>query len=174
MSSSIFFDYISTIPLLIYGGLIYQSFCYREIHSILLAIYILFSDIVVYWLKRIPYSPDSYLYKITRRPKGATRCDYLSRNTAYPEYTPGFPSGHMTTTSLFCFFQIFKAYYTQYDNLYYTSILHIGIITLMGCARYYKKCHSLIQIIYGFILGTFMAWMYYHFVFVNLFDENYT
>lgn len=161
-SKHIFFDYISTIPLWIYGGLTYQSLLHRETKYIFFALYILVADTLVYLIKHIPYPENSYLYKITRRPEGAKQCDYLSRNNMYTNKSPGFPSGHMTTTTLFCVSQMLKAYSTQIkQNTSYIYGIHVTIIILMGLARYYKKCHSILQILSGCVLGGVMAWLYH-------------
>ena len=44
------------------------------------------------------------LYRITRRPKGASNTDYLSKNGEASKDAPGFPSGHMTTTAFYSFY----------------------------------------------------------------------
>lgn len=150
-----FYDYYSVVPLLFYIGLIYQSLCNREIQPFLFAIYILFADIIVSLLKRIPYSKTSWFYPHTRRPKGANRCDYLSRNMDYTDESPGLPSGHMTTTS------IFATYMTMKNPTIHYFFLHGGIVTVMGMARYYKKCHTSLQIGLGTALGVGMGALYY-------------
>lgn len=149
-----FYDYFSAIPLLFYLGLTYQSLCRREIHSFLFALYILFADIIVSLLKRLPYSKSSPFYIHTRRPKGATRCDYLSRNTDYSDESPGFPSGHMTTTALFSTYQVMKNPSLNY------IIIHGLLLIIMGMARYYKKCHTILQIGAGTILGVGFGVLY--------------
>lgn len=150
-----FYDYYSTVPLLFYIGLIYQSICNREIQPFLLAVYILFADIIVSLLKRIPYSKISWFYPYTRRPKGANRCDYLSRNMNYTDESPGLPSGHMTTTS------IFATYMIMHNPTIHYAVIHGVIVIVMGMARYYKKCHTPLQIGLGIALGSSMGWLYY-------------
>lgn len=155
-----FYDYVSVIPLFFYIGLIYQSLCQREIRPFLFAIYILLSDIFVSLLKRFPYPKNSPFYIHTRRPKGASRCDYLSRNTEYSDESPGFPSGHMTTTALFSTYQMMN-----HPTLNYI-IIHGLLVIVMGMARYYKKCHTLLQIGTGTLLGIGFGLLY-------VFGENY-
>tara|TARA_Y100000590_G_scaffold44185_1_gene47040 strand:+ start:6298 stop:6834 length:537 start_codon:yes stop_codon:yes gene_type:complete len=157
-------DFISVLPISMYIGIIYFGLITNEyIYFKMLGI-ILFSTILTDVIKRLPYKSfyyGEYLYKITRRPKGASNTDYLSKNGECKENSPGFPSGHMATTSSFSVLMIlffmkrynlaFSELVTQRPMIVFISSI---LVPFMGWARYYKKCHSLLQIIVGTCLGT--------------------
>ena len=84
------------------------------------------------------------------RPLGACDCDILCRN-GDQSGRRGFPSGHMTTTSVVC---------TTLALMHGDVGLSLGAavtIGLMGWARYIKRCHNLVQIVAGTIYGFFVA-----------------
>ena len=85
---------------------------------------------------------------MSRRPEGAENCDYLSKMGPAKKDAPGFPSGHMTTTAFF-------AMYKAIDNKENAPLIALltAIVISMSWSRYYKKCHTVLQIIGGIILG---------------------
>ena len=107
------------------------------------------------------------LKKIIMRPPGAKNTDYLSRNGPKPPNTPGFPSGHMTSTSFFSTYIILEKYYNKkYNNLseFFKNeilliIFHFIIVGLMSFSRYYKGVHNFTQIIVGSLLGNLLAYL---------------
>jgi len=145
---NLFADYYSVLPVCVYVALIYISLITRDINHFKLAFYIFLSNILVSIIKSIKF-PSKYDH-IFKRPKGASNCNYLSSNGCRENY-PGFPSGHMTTTAFFCYYQILNGK---------DKLLHSFIIVIMGWARHYKKCHTVIQIITGTILGSFLGRFY--------------
>ena len=116
---------------------------------------IIFSTISVQFIKKIKW--PEYLHRFTIRPKGACDCDYLSIKGLCPDNTPGFPSGHMSTTSYFVVNNILNLlsgenkYENKHKKLY--IIVNILFLLSMGWARMYKKCHSLLQVIAGTLYG---------------------
>lgn len=95
----------------------------------------------------------------THRPEGAKGCDFFSIG---PDVSgkPGFPSGHLTITSYICVFNILYILYKSNAALVKKCTLitlNIVLIISMGWARYFKKCHNLIQILGGTLLGTLIA-----------------
>ena len=141
-------DYYSVLPVCVYAALIYMSVIFRELKYLKLSVYIFISNLFVSLIKSIKF-PQKYDY-IFNRPKGAKNCDYLSSNGCRENY-PGFPSGHMTTTAFFCYYQIIK------NN---GTLFHSIIILIMGWARYYKKCHTPLQIFVGTVLGIIFGKIY--------------
>ena len=116
-------------------------------------------------IKNFEYSPK--MYKITRRPEGACNTDYLSRNGIVNKDTGGFPSGHVTSITIFSVFMIlakwqFKIPVSEFifSNKRF-CLVHIFLIAIIGIARYVKKCHNIFQILCGFCFGTFMAVIFY-------------
>lgn len=163
-------DYISAGPIVVYFYLLY-SFMINPLNNyldLILDLYILFSALIVHYLKQQNY--PKFMYYITRRPRGARNWDLLSRNGTKKWGSPGFPSGHVTTITLFAMFMILAKYemykkrglnLNYYINKEYTYIgTNILIILLTMWARYYKNCHNLFQITGGFILGTIMAYIF--------------
>lgn len=90
----------------------------------------------------------NYNYEFLKRPPGAANCDLFSRN-GNQSGKPGFPSGHMTSTvsfitGIYLFFPDYREWCINYGIIY---------IILMAMSRMNKKCHTLIQVIAGSILG---------------------
>ena len=151
-------DIISVIPLSIYLTLIYiilirscennRNLYIRILIGLLIAT--LLSDII----KRIKY--PSFMYKITRRPKGAFNTDYLSRNGSVRANAPGFPSGHMSSTTYFVVMSMLT-----FAKGFRGNVVGTLLVVLMGWARLYKKCHNLFQVIGGIILGLSTATLQY-------------
>ena len=153
------FDYYSVIPLCMYISLLYVYVITGEKKTVYLCMYLFTCDVIVMCLKRYPWKGK--MYSITRRPKGATQCDYLSRKNNYTDDSPGFPSGHMTSITVFSISMMIYLFKMQKYDLIYLRIpiviFHILLIFLMGVARYVKGCHSPLQIIVGFILGCILS-----------------
>ena len=84
------------------------------------------------------------------RPEGATACNLLCSSGSWAG-KPGFPSGHMATTSVFASAMAFL----------FPNPLVIGacvaLVLAMGWSRYAKKCHTLTQIIGGTLYGFAIA-----------------
>ena len=160
-------DLISTFPLVIYFSLLYNFIINPKKNKVDLVLFIseMLGAFLVKLLKKIEYPMP--FYKLTRRPKGSSNCDYLSRNGPSKKNAPGFPSGHMNSVSIFAAFMIFSKYYVsqEKDILKFISknflflVANIGIVALTAFARYYKKCHSILQIVCGTLLGTIIGYL---------------
>ena len=163
----IIFDFISLLPIVIYFSLLYNFLInpIKNLVDIFLFIYILSADYLVKIIKNMDYSEK--MYKITRRPEGACNTDYLSRNGNVSPDTPGFPSGHVTSITIFAVFMLLIKW--NFTNSFFTfmgdnkryCLVHIFLIVITGIARYVKKCHNMFQIIGGFIFGSFMSIIFY-------------
>ena len=84
------------------------------------------------------------------RPTGASGCDaFCLKGPVGGE--PGFPSGHMTFSSMFV-----TALWLRYHN---PLILWIGIpwLLAMGWSRWAKRCHNIEQIVAGTLTGAISA-----------------
>jgi membrane-associated phospholipid phosphatase len=106
----------------------------------------------------IPY--PNWFHKYSMRPEGASNCDYLSCGGLVKENTPGFPSGHMTTTAYFVIYNILYIIKNKINKL--LIIPNIFLLVLMGWARIYKLCHNLVQVISGTILGTLIGIIFFY------------
>lgn len=155
-------SFLPTIPLLIMipTNMLYFFF---EINFIknksilvdtkLILVYI-FTIVSTQALKYIPYPKSMHSY--TMRPKGACGCDYLSIKKVN-DNSPGFPSGHMSSTTFFCIYMASILYKKNSGLFYY--ILLLFLVIAMGWARIVKKCHNVEQVIGGIIYGTIIAFI---------------
>jgi membrane-associated phospholipid phosphatase len=152
-------DYYSSIPL---------SFMYHAViniispHVINKERYVLFiilsilSNMVIDVIKKIEFkNNDSIIYKITRRPKDAINCDLLSRNGKHDTAKGGLPSGHVNSAVFYALFMM-----SHNNTSKSEKVLYILIPIIMGIVRYYKKCHTIIQIFAGAIFGCFTMGVY--------------
>lgn len=131
-------NYISIIPLAIILYLTYNVITYKKYFNILF--YFLLVSFITQILKVIPY-PNKWK-KITNRPKNACDCNYISLNGPVGNKC-GMPSGHVSTIT---FFSTYLAYKTK-------KYEYLLLIPITIWARYYKNCHNVIQMCFGFILG---------------------
>jgi len=162
-------DLISVAPISFFMGTAYTSIVNVDIESFKFFIGLLIATLSSDILKRIPY-PDA-LYQITRRPEGASNCDYLSKNGPASKNAPGFPSGHMTTTGFFATYIIlnkmkeseltFTELATEHKPLILVSV---SLILAMSWSRYYKKCRNITQIIGGIVWGSLVGYLWHTYV----------
>jgi membrane-associated phospholipid phosphatase len=89
------------------------------------------------------------------RPSGACNCNSLNSGGIVDD-KPGFPSGHMTTTSFFLNYLFFSQKYRS--PLIFLKYNFFNLF--MGYSRFKKKCHNLPQIIAGYILGLSGAFVF--------------
>lgn len=94
---------------------------------------------------------------LNTRPTGAMDCNLINRGGDATS-KPGFPSGHTTTASFLFFIQIFQFINTNKNG---------GLLTLSGIfavlvpfARVALRCHTLPQVMGGFILGCLLALLF--------------
>ena len=104
-----------------------------------------------------PY--PKWTYKYTMRPDGAKDCDYLSCGGLVKHDSPGMPSGHMTTTGYFVVYNILYIIKHNYNKS--LIIANIILLIIMGWARITKKCHNLIQVVCGTVLGSLMGALFF-------------
>jgi membrane-associated phospholipid phosphatase len=121
---------------------------------------IFFVTISIQFIKKINW-PESF-HKYTMRPNAACDCDYFSMRGPAKENTPGFPSGHMGTTSFFCINNILDLLNGSNPYKYLIIGFNILFLVVMGWSRMYKKCHNLIQVIAGTIYGSFIGYNLYN------------
>jgi len=141
-------DFISVLPISMYVGIIYLGLVTNEYIYLKMFGIIICSTLLTDVIKRLPYKSfynGDYLYKITRRPKGASNSDYLSKNGDCKENAPGFPSGHMATTSSFSVLMIL--FFMRKYNVSLSELITLNpmivfissiLVPLMGWSRYYK------------------------------------
>lgn len=86
---------------------------------------------------------------IFKRPEGACGCGLFNEGGII-SHKSGFPSGHMTMTSVFMN-KLLQMHNRENDVKY--IILYNVPCVLMGISRYAKLCHSIDQIMAGYLLG---------------------
>lgn len=100
---------------------------------------------------------------ISARPSDCESHNLLDDNLSHSlELKGGFPSGHSMAMSAFTSLSIFNSYHLNKVNHifnYYNFILLI----LTCWSRYYKKAHTILQIIVGVLLGLPYGYMIYYF-----------
>ena len=106
----------------------------------------------------VPYPKWSYKY--TMRPEGARDCDYLSCGGIVKHNSPGMPSGHMTTTGYFVIYNILYIIKHNYNKS--LIAVNIFLLIIMGWARITKKCHNIIQVVSGTILGSLIGALFFY------------
>jgi membrane-associated phospholipid phosphatase len=135
--------------------LIYSIYiAFQNKYILIIGIFItwLIHYIIKYIIKIIPNTPNYFI-----RPKSAKDCNILNNNGTCDDQ-PGFPSGHVATTSFFFNYLLLK-YISNNNNinkLFYFILFNIPVL-LMGVSRYYKKCHNILQIIGGYVLGVIIS-----------------
>ena len=100
-----------------------------------------------YWAERFDF---------VKRPRGALNCDMLCRG-GDASGRPGFPSGHMSTAAFFCVFIGLLVWNRALPQKYLVVACGCLYIVATGIARYKKRCHNIVQIIAGTLLGGLMA-----------------
>lgn len=89
---------------------------------------------------------------IFKRPLGARDCNLFNCG-GNAEHCSGFPSGHVASITLLMEMLLLR---NNKTDLYNNIIYHIPIV-LTAYSRYMKKCHNIIQIFAGYLLGYCVA-----------------
>ena len=109
-------------------------------------------------IKLLTYKIDKDIFK---RPIGASNCNIMCHN-GNVSGKPGFPSGHVAQATFFFTFLSLALFYKTGKKLnnsfIFVSISYIGLTCF---ARLYKKCHTPMQVLAGFITGIIIAFMLY-------------
>lgn len=125
------------LPLMLWGWT-------TDIRYVVLAIAVCVSAVGVEWLKHVIVAAGAGSW--SRRPVGARDCDMWCGGGPVGG-APGFPSGHMTTATLLV------------TGLWLITrspvVVWIGVpwIGAMAWARWVKRCHSVVQIVGGALVG---------------------
>ena len=162
----LFADIVSLSPLVIFLTLLYNFLILPSKNTLDLVffLYMMLAGFIVRFIKDLPY-PKSWRW-MTDRPKGASNCDYFSRNGLAKPGTPGMPSGHMTHTTIFATVMILGRFWSargrdiSLENILFYGV-NISLVLVMAFARYYKKCHTEFQIICGTVLGILLGYIFY-------------
>ena len=169
---SLSMDYTSALPLAFFFVNVMEGVSegnYTEMGLLITTMIV--ADLLTVFIKRMSIYAPSFLNFLLHRPKGSSNTDILSRNGLKPQSSPGFPSGHMTMTTVFALYRLIRLYKkSTVEGLDIAQnmiqfiktkpigiVFYIGLIVLMAAARLYKKCHTIPQVIGGFLLGAIFA-----------------
>ena len=87
---------------------------------------------------------------VFKRPDGARDCSIFNTG-GNVEQESGFPSGHVAIIS----------FVMNFLNLKEKNIIYNIPIILVALSRYFNKCHNIIQIIAGYLLGYGVAQIFF-------------
>lgn len=85
-----------------------------------------------------------------KRPEDAVNCNMFNRGNYYTE-RGGMPSGHVSMTT---YIWVYLCLSVKRLDI---AIAGAVAILLMGLSRYYKHCHTPLQIVMGVVFGTLYA-----------------
>ena len=103
----------------------------------------------------IPVKKIMSKFKIGKRPKGAFNCNQY--NCGGVPLSGGFPSGHMFALGIL-FMVILRSYLDKKSTL---MIIYFIVVITTAIGRYFTNCHTLFQIISGYILGLIIGYILY-------------
>jgi membrane-associated phospholipid phosphatase len=95
------------------------------------------------------YEPHNWL---TLRPENGSGCLFEDSGDKDYLFKTGFPSGHAATTTLFCAYNIKN----NLNNIPLV-IFNIFLILIIAWSRWYKNCHTVIQLVAGILYGLFLT-----------------
>ena len=156
------YDFISFIPVLLY---VYAIIVLFTEYNYFLIIGCLIGHLIHRFIKIM--TKDIYP-EIFKRPDEAR--DVNAANTGgYAGNKSGFPSGHTLATSFVIYYLIFE----NNDGLFeYDSIMKQIVILLVAYSRVKKKAHKVIQVIAGYIIGLFLAYLIINYENSNIQEIN--
>ena len=152
MANAISMTYVASIAIPVALWLRSEA---RDTWFLWLILVVLGTGVVVEWLKRGLSWLDvggSWTWTWSRRPAGARDCDLWCVGGPVGG-APGFPSGHMTAAALLVSALWFR--------LRCPVVLWVGVpwTLAMGWSRWFKGCHTVLQIVTGAALGAGVGWL---------------
>lgn len=90
---------------------------------------------------------QSILYRITRRPESGIYCGISCIESKTKKDDPGFPSGHMSFITFFCF---------CLPHTTTMNFIKFLLITITAFNRIITRCHTYIQVLGGLFFGYIM------------------
>jgi membrane-associated phospholipid phosphatase len=147
MDKNFFWDIIS---ISIVGIAIYPLFRYISTHDFIHLIIFIGIFVADTTSKIIKLFLNKFKINIFGRPRGAINCDIFCRN-GNVEGNPGTPSGHMTMVTFFAIYFLWYELKWHYRTIRFWFV--IVFVIIMAAARMTKKCHNLLQVILGTLLG---------------------
>ncbi len=148
-STQLLYIFSSSQLILLYFTLFYT--CYRmNLYSLILLLLLMTKTLFLFPVKKIMLKS-----KIGKRPKGAFNCNQY--NCGGVPLSGGFPSGHMLALGII-FMVIFRSYLDKKSTL---IIIYFIVVITTAIGRYFTNCHTLFQIISGYLLGLIIGYFLY-------------
>ena len=155
LNKQILYIMSSSQLILLYFILFYTAYKFN-LYSFILLLIIVFKTIFLIPLKILLKKTN-----VGKRPKKAFNCNQYNCG-GVPE-SGGFPSGHMMILGLFVMVVLREYIYEYINHRKHTNLIItytiVTITTALG--RYYTNCHTLFQIISGFMLGLIIGYILY-------------
>ena len=117
-----------------------------------LIIFIVFMSVA----KITDFIKDNEIISSSRRPNGAFNCNLLC-NDGSRKNKPGMPSSHAASAIFFLI-----VYWNYTSSPYIRALLVIYYLLILQ-SRYYKKCHSLSQLLVGSLIGMAVGFTLNHY-----------
>lgn len=122
----------------------------QNLYVLVLVLALMSKDIPEALLKSIDW-------KYNKRPKGAFNCNALNSG-GEAEGKPGFPSGHTALAVMLAAILLIEYYKQhQYQPRAQAVIIAVIFAILVPISRVQMKCHTVIQVIAGALLGIMLA-----------------
>ena len=135
--------------ILLYFTLFYT--CYRmNLYTLVLLMILLSKTLFLFPVKKFMLKS-----KLGKRPKGAFNCNQY--NCGGVPLSGGFPSGHMLALGII-FMVIFYSYLDKKSTL---MRIYLIVVITTAIGRYFTNCHTLFQIISGYLLGLIIGYILY-------------
>lgn len=148
-STQLLYIFSSSQLILLYFTLFYT--CYRmNLYTLVLLMILLSKTLFLFPVKKFMLKS-----KLGKRPKGAFNCNQY--NCGGVPLSGGFPSGHMLALGII-FMVIFYSYLNKKSTL---MRIYLIVVITTAIGRYFTNCHTLFQIISGFIIGLIIGYILY-------------
>ena len=144
-------DIFSSSELVIFYLVLIFSLYKRNIYLSLILIVIVLKTIILKPIKQIFNN-----LKLGKRPPGSFNCNMF--NCGGIPHSGGMPSGHMALLGIMG--NIVYNIYKNSNNKNYV-FMYIFITITTGISRYSSKCHTLPQIVIGYLVGIIIGVIYY-------------
>ena len=156
------YDFISFIPVLLYVYAIIVLFTNYNY-------FLITGCLIGHLMQKIIKMMTKDIYpEIFKRPDEAR--DVNAVNTGgYAGNKSGFPSGHTLATSFVMYYLIFENNNGLFE---YENVMKQIIIFLVAYSRVKKKAHKVIQVVAGYIIGLFLAYLIINYENSNIQEVN--
>ena len=152
MYHKLLYIFSSSEIVIIYALMIYTLY-YINIYTALLFLLVLFKTTLFKLIKKFFIQ-----YQYGKRPKQAYNCNIF--NCGGKDKGGGMPSAHMGFIGIISFI-VYNIYMINNDKNQYIIGIYAVIAILTAISRFLLKCHTIPQIITGYLFGLLLAYVFY-------------